>query len=97
MYVTREETRCGRTLPCELARISLRDMARVVPAGVCGVPVVVGCSRTWPDETGGSLLGPPGLLLPATPVFADVLSVYERLNRLRVTVDPSANAAAIWS
>ncbi len=54
MCVTREETRCGRTLPCELARISLRDMARVVgPAGVCGVAVVVGCSRTWPDETGG--------------------------------------------
>jgi hypothetical protein len=45
----------------------------------------------------GSLLGPPGLLLPATPVFADVLSVYERLNRLRVTVDPAATAAAIWS
>jgi hypothetical protein len=38
-----------------------------------------------------------GLLLPATPVFADVLPVHERLNRLRVTVDPSANAAAIWT
>ena len=45
----------------------------------------------------GSLLSPPGLLLPATPVFADVLPVYERLNRLRVTVDPAAPAAAIWS
>ena len=45
----------------------------------------------------GSLLGPPGLLLPATPVFADVLPVYERLNRLRVTVDPAATAAAIWT
>jgi hypothetical protein len=36
-------------------------------------------------------------LLPATPVFADVLPVHERLNRPRVTVDPSANAAAIWT
>jgi hypothetical protein len=37
MYVTREEIRCGRTLPRELARISLRDTARVVgPAGVLG-------------------------------------------------------------
>jgi hypothetical protein len=37
MCVTREEIRCGRTLPCELARISLRDTARVVgPAGSGG-------------------------------------------------------------
>jgi hypothetical protein len=30
---------------------------------VCGVPVVVGCSRTWPDETGGLASQFLGLLL----------------------------------
>jgi hypothetical protein len=42
----------------------------------------------------GSLLGS---WVCCSPVFADVLPVYERLNRLRVTVDPAATAAAIWT
>ena len=98
MCVTREEIRCGRTLPVRVARISLRDTARVVgPAGVCGVPVVVGCSRTWPDETGGlafgswvccsrrrrGLRGRPPCLRTSEPTAGHR--------------QPAANAAAIWT
>jgi hypothetical protein len=34
---------------------------------------------------------------PAMPAAADVLHVYDGLNRLRATVDPGANSAAIWT
>ncbi len=85
--------------PCELARISLRDTGRVLagPAGRVRGPgrrrVLQGiCWIRW-----AARFRFLGLRRPATPVFADVLPVYERLNRLRVTVDPAANAAAIWT
>ena len=88
----------GGPSPCELARISLRDTGRVVgPAGVCGVPVVVGCSRTWPDETGGLAFG--SWVCGARrrrSSWTSSLST-NATNRLRVTVDPAATAAAIWT
>jgi hypothetical protein len=53
-----------------------------------------GAPGPGPMRRAGSLLGS---WVCCSPVFADGLSVYERLNRLRVTVDPSANAVAIWT
>jgi hypothetical protein len=38
-----------------------------------------------------------GLLLRPALASADVLHVYDRLNRLRAAVDATANDAAIWS
>jgi YbbR domain-containing protein len=37
------------------------------------------------------------LLLPPTVAPADVLHVYDRLNRLRATVDTTANDSSIWT
>ena len=51
--------------------------------------------RRWPR----GLLGPTLLALLLLPVLAsaDVLHVYDGLNRLRATVDPAANDAAVWT
>jgi hypothetical protein len=102
MHVTREETekKHGVGGPSRASWRASRFATWLVWWGrpVCaGSRSSSGAPGPGPMRRAGSLLGPPGLLLPATPVFADVPPVYERLNRLRVTVDPAATAAAIWS
>ncbi len=49
-------------------------------------------TRVRPGWLGLALLG---LLLQPLQVHADILHVYDRLDRLRATVDPAANDAAI--
>jgi hypothetical protein len=58
-------------------------LSRVASCGLRDLSFIAGL--LW----GASWLGPPA--------SADVLHVYDRLNRLRATVDTTANDAAIWT